>query len=159
MATAIAAGIIERGVFSRGSVSAVDVSPDARECFRAATGAACLDPSEEGASREADVLILAVKPQSVEDFFAKFARGCGGALLVSIAAGIKISKLERLSGTGRIVRVMPNTPLLVGTGASVYSCSPEASEEDEKIVESIFRPLGIVRKMPEDLMDAVTALI
>ncbi|MBN1864208.1 MAG: pyrroline-5-carboxylate reductase [Victivallales bacterium] len=158
MATAIATGIIEQKVFPRGSVSAVDVSPDARRTFIAATGTACLDPSSLKSFCETDILILAVKPQSIIDVFAKYSNSFDGALLVSIVAGVKLSKLEELSGMGRIVRVMPNTPLLVGAGASVYSCASGASEEDEGTVETIFGSLGLVRKMPEDSMDAVTAL-
>ncbi len=80
-------------------------------------------------------------------------------LIISIAAGIKISFIEkRVKKTMPIIRVMPNLPILIGEGMSVYCISKTVSKEDEKIAEEIFGSVGKVLKLEEDKLDAVTAL-
>jgi pyrroline-5-carboxylate reductase len=79
-------------------------------------------------------------------------------LLVSIAAGLPLSRLCSWFGHSRVIRTMPNTPLLVGYGATVFTCAEAVSDADREFVRRIFGALGTVHEMPETAMDAVTAL-
>jgi pyrroline-5-carboxylate reductase len=157
MATAIAAGMLERGGFDRGDILAADVSAEARDAFEKATGIVCSADSADVASKS-DAVLLAVKPQVGEEVATALGDALDGKLLVSILAGTPISTLSRWTGHGRVFRVMPNTPLMVGLGAVVFSQGPEVADTDRKLVETVFGANGIVRELPEKLMDAVTAL-
>ncbi|MEN6464181.1 MAG: pyrroline-5-carboxylate reductase [Syntrophaceae bacterium] len=114
----------------------------------------------KAAVKSADIIILAVKPQSmgevltgVKDLFDK------KKLVISIAAGIPISFIETCLGKKlRIVRVMPNTPALVGAGATALAPGDGASAEDLAVATSIFDSIGITVNVKEDLIDAVTGL-
>ena len=80
-------------------------------------------------------------------------------IVISIAAGIPISRfLEKFSEKAKIIRVMPNTPCLVGSGASALCSSKDTEEEDISIALELFSSVGIVERVPESLMDAVTGL-
>jgi len=113
-----------------------------------------------GAVAEADVVILATKPQ----VFAKMLPGIAAALgpdklLISVAAGISTGLIERALPAGvRVVRTMPNTPALVGAGATAIAAGSQATEEDLELAEALFRSVGISVRVPEDQLDAVTGL-
>jgi len=83
---------------------------------------------------------------------------CAGKLIVSIAAGIPLRRLCDWFGTDRVIRTMPNTPLMVGKGATVMTCAAGATPADRESVRRIFTSVGIVHELPEELIDAVTAL-
>ncbi|MFC1461771.1 pyrroline-5-carboxylate reductase [Verrucomicrobiota bacterium] len=107
-----------------------------------------------------DVVVLAVKPQVLPEVL-KGLKGSipAGALVVSIAAGISIRALEgMLADVARVIRVMPNTPALVGCGAAAFCCGSQATEEDARVVSTMFKSVGIVIRVEEPAMDAVTAL-
>lgn len=157
MATAIAKGMIGKGGFDVSNISAADISEDARKSFSNVTGVECLESATE-IIRSADVVVLAVKPQVIGEAVAGIVNYSTDKLIISIAAGITISTLSEYFGSQRIIRVMPNTPLMIGAGASAFACGDDISENDTTIVKSIFEPIGILRGMPENLMDAVTAL-
>jgi len=157
MATAMVNGMISKGGFNSSSIFAVDISAQAKKTFLNVTGVRCSDSANEFIYK-ADVVIIAVKPQTATDAVAKIADNCKEKLIISIAAGITISTLSKWFNSQRVIRVMPNTPLMIGAGASVYACGKDVLESDSGIVKSIFEPIGILRKMPENLMDAVTAL-
>ncbi|MCS7049839.1 MAG: pyrroline-5-carboxylate reductase, partial [Verrucomicrobiae bacterium] len=108
----------------------------------------------------ADVVVLAVKPQQMSEALAAWRpKQTGKELVISIAAGIPTSRIEReLGGRPRVVRVMPNTPALVGAGASALCRGAYATEDDLACAEFIMRAVGIVVRVDESLMDAVTAL-
>ena len=80
-------------------------------------------------------------------------------VLVSVIAGVPLSVLcEPLPDFVKVVRSMPNTPMLVGQGAGCYSCNDNVTEEDKKNVEHLFASCGFVHEVPENLMDAVCGL-
>jgi pyrroline-5-carboxylate reductase len=82
-----------------------------------------------------------------------------GKLVVSIAAGITIDTLKSvLPASARVVRIMPNTPCLVGESASAIAVSQEATPEDQKVVESLFKTVGMTIAVEESYLDAVTGL-
>ncbi|GAB6100596.1 pyrroline-5-carboxylate reductase [Halanaerocella petrolearia] len=109
---------------------------------------------------EADYIILAVKPKVVS----KVLRQIGDQItpdqkIFSIAAGVTTKELEQqLTLEVPVVRLMPNTPALIGEGATAYTLGQAASQEEGKLVEEIFSSVGLVVEVAEDLMDAVTGL-
>jgi pyrroline-5-carboxylate reductase len=80
-------------------------------------------------------------------------------LLISVAAGIPTGLIERALPAGtRVVRTMPNTPALVGAGATAIAAGSHATEEDLALAETLFRSVGISVRVPEEQLDAVTGL-
>ncbi len=108
----------------------------------------------------ADVVVLAVKPADIAGLAAEIAPVLGAAtLVVSVAAGITTSYLERrLPDGARVVRVMPNTPMLVGEGMAAVSAGTHATEDDVASAERLLGAVGQVVRLPESQLDAVTAL-
>jgi pyrroline-5-carboxylate reductase len=108
---------------------------------------------------DADVIVLATKPQHLESACKEFAPVIRPEhLLISIAAGVSIDAIAEWTGARRIVRVMPNTPCLIAMGAAAYSASPGATPDDRALVHEWFSKVGIVAEVPEKLLDAVTGL-
>jgi len=108
---------------------------------------------------EADLIIIAVKPQNIAEVL-KEIKGCinDKHLIVSIVAGIRLSYISNILGSKNIVRVMPNTPALIGEGMSVISTEEAISKEKLDKVLDIFKAVGKVVKIEESKMDIVTAL-
>jgi pyrroline-5-carboxylate reductase len=110
--------------------------------------------------RAASVLILATKPEQVASVLAEvrdeFTRR---HLLISIAAGVSLAQLEAgLPTRARVVRVMPNTPALVGAAASGYAVGKAATRSDGHLVQRLFSTVGVAFQVKESLLDAVTGL-
>jgi pyrroline-5-carboxylate reductase len=110
----------------------------------------------------AEVVVLAVKPQHMPGVARELAGPLAGtgALVISIAAGIRSAELVRWLGAGLpVVRAMPNTPALLGCGASALYASPEAQPLHREQAEAILRSVGSVCWVEDEaLMDVVTAL-
>ncbi len=157
MAEAIARGVIGAGVLAGGAIVASDISAERRGVL-AKLGAAA-EADNAAAASQARVL-LAVKPQvlgGVLDEIAPAVRA--DATVISIAAGVKTAMIdERLGRRGRIVRVMPNTPMLVGSGISAIAAGPRATEDDLAWTEALFAAGGLTCRVDESMMDAVTAV-
>ncbi|POB00240.1 pyrroline-5-carboxylate reductase [Chromobacterium sinusclupearum] len=90
-----------------------------------------------------DVVVLAVKPQQLRELCLELAPRLNGALVVSIAAGIRLDALRRWLGSGRIVRVMPNTPAMVGKGVSGLYADAAIAAADRQAAEIIMRAAGL----------------
>ncbi|MGL4369981.1 MAG: pyrroline-5-carboxylate reductase [Spirochaetota bacterium] len=109
--------------------------------------------------RKSDILIIAVKPDAVRSLLAEIAPLVDGTLIISIAAGITIGAIEaEIGNTCSIIRVMPNTPALVGEGMTVLSPNTQADGADIAHAEEVFSILGKTLIMPEKYLDAVTAV-
>jgi pyrroline-5-carboxylate reductase len=110
--------------------------------------------------RKADVLVLAVKPQAMVAVLEEVAGGIEGRhLLISIAAGVSLARMEsRLAEGTRVIRVMPNTPALVGASASAFALGAAATEADGELVSRLFASVGLAYRVREELLDAVTGL-
>lgn len=110
----------------------------------------------------ADVIILAVKPQIIKQVIEEIVPAIKKQkpLILSIAAGVRMASIEQWAGnTIPLVRVMPNTPALIGCGASVLITNKNVTSEQRDIAESILRAVGLaVWIEDEKLMDVVTAL-
>jgi len=159
MATALAKGFIRAKLVTARQVMASDPIPAATAAFAKETGAKTTT-SNPDVAQFADVLILAVKPDQVSGVLADI----GGQftekhLLISIAAGVPIAKMEAgLGGNARVIRVMPNTPALVGASASAYALGKSARPEDADLAQKLFSSVGIAFQLREYLLDAVTGL-
>lgn len=116
--------------------------------------------NNEGAVKNSDIIILAVKPQNMAATLNEISAVVNKSkVVVSIAAGITTKFIEKLLGKGvRVVRVMPNTPALVGEGAAAVTAGSSAKTNDVKITRTIFNAVGISVEVKEKLMDAVTGL-
>ncbi|MBR6470815.1 MAG: pyrroline-5-carboxylate reductase [Victivallales bacterium] len=158
MATALAGGITRGNLFPTDRLDAVDPSQAAREAFQTATGVTAYPEATAELVGAADVIVLAVKPQVAAATVTALPPRKAGVLVVSICAGIPIAKLRSWWGDVRIVRVMPNTPLLVGQGASCYALSQEDDTAAEAFASRVLGSLGQAWKVPEESLDAVTAL-
>jgi pyrroline-5-carboxylate reductase len=160
MATALARGFIETGVVEASSISASDPSASAREAFSGDVAGVTVCDDNTAVVKSADVLILAVKPQLMNAVLAEICRAVAPkTLVVSIAAGITIERLAAgLPPTQRIVRVMPNTPCLIGRGASCFSVGQHATRTDAENVSTLLAAVGAAFEVPESQLDAVTGL-
>ena len=109
--------------------------------------------------RRSEVVILAVKPQNIGEVITEIAPLVDNTkLIVSIAAGIRLSRLTEALGTERVVRVMPNTPAFVGEAMSVLSPAKGVKKTDLNRVLEIFNMIGTAVVLDEEKMDVVTAL-
>ncbi|WP_291861012.1 pyrroline-5-carboxylate reductase [Marinilabilia sp.] len=112
-----------------------------------------------GAVKNADLVILAVKPFQLEDILAEIEPALSDkALLISLAAGVDARQISDMaSGRKSIFRVMPNTAISIGESMTCVS-SYEATEEQEAVIRDLFEPTGIVQFIPEELMASATVL-
>lgn len=158
MGEAIAAGLIRAGALTPSQIVIAEPDPSKRDRLGAEHGVSAVADGVDALSR-ADVAILAVKPQVIDSVLAHLAPSTASALVVSIAGGVTCARLEsQLPAGTRVVRVMPNTPALVGVGMSIVSGGAEASPDDLVVVETLFGALGDVVVLPENLQDACTAI-
>jgi pyrroline-5-carboxylate reductase len=112
------------------------------------------------AAKDADVVVLCVKPQAMAKVVTQIAPVVDPSkLVISIAAGVPIAAFERkLGAKARVVRAMPNTPALVGLGATALSGGEHATEQDVAFAQKLFDAVGITTVVDEVLLDAVTGL-
>ena len=157
MGEALLSGLLRAGR-PAAEVTAVVRRPARADELRAAHGIAVLSVAE--AAKQADTLVLAVKPQDMGRMLDELAGLVAPAqLLVSIAAGITTTFIEqRFPVEVPVVRVMTNTPALVDEAMSVISPGSFAAEEHLRQAEELLAPLGKVIRIPESQQDAATAL-
>jgi len=159
MARALAQGFVAAGLLPAQRIVAFDPVPAAGETFAQAVPGAKLLVSNLDVIRQAEVVFLAVKPQSASAVFADLAGNLSAEkLLVSIAAGIPLARLCDGLKTNRVIRVMPNTPALIGQGASAYSLGSGATPADSQLVGRLLAAVGRAFAVDEKLLDAVTGL-
>ncbi len=159
MGEVIAAGILKAGLAQPGNVTVTDIVPDRLAYLKGKYGVGTTEDNRK-AARDADIVILAVKPQGMGDVLGELAHVIDRRkLVISIAAGIPIRFIaERLKKGVPVVRVMPNTPALVGEGAAALAAGETASGADLAAAREIFDALGVTVVVKEDLMDTVTGL-
>lgn len=160
MAASLAGGMLARG-FRPEQITLADVSPE-RLHLLATQYKVAVTGSNLDAARDADVILLAVKPQQMAEVAAALAPVVQARqpLVVSIAAGITIAKLQQWLGAGTaVVRCMPNTPALVQAGATGMYASPQTRAEQKALAQAMLGAVGIALWLDsEEQLDAVTAL-
>ena len=166
MASALMDGLVSKGVVaSPSSIWCSDLWEPARTSA-SAKGYHSTISNTEVCQNVSDAIILAVKPNVITTVckdITQHATSCAsdtssGPLIISIAAGVTLSTLEEHLPGRRVVRVMPNTPCLVGEAASGYALGSLATDQDRQIVNTIFGSVGIAMEVSESLLDAVTGL-
>jgi len=159
MATALAQGFLKAGLVQPEGLFASDVVPAAGEAFARATGGTLLPGNREVAAA-AEILFLAVKPDQISGVLT----GLGSTLtrerhlILSIAAGIPLVALESAAAGQRFIRVMPNTPALVGASASGFALGSTATSADAQTAHRLLGSVGLAFEVKERLLDAVTGL-
>ena len=109
--------------------------------------------------KNSDVVFLSVKPTVMTDVLHQVHSCSANKLFISIAMGVPLSTLQKnLDPSARVIRAMPNTPIMVQSGCSVFSRSDNASDEDASLAQTLFRSIGTCEEVPETYFDAITAL-
>jgi len=159
MATALAQGFVRAEMVFPREIIAADPFDTARKHFTAETGAKTVAVNLEVA-QAAPILILATKPDQAAAALAEISGAFTKKhLLISIAAGVTLAKLEKnLPAGARVIRVMPNTPALVGEGASAFALGKNATAADGELAKKLLSAVGIAMQVKESLLDAVTGL-
>lgn len=161
MAEAIVRGVLKSGILRPEQILASDVSGQRRDWFQKHLSIRTVDDNR-AVARQAAMLLLCVKPQHMTEAL----DGVGEVidsrtLVVSIAAGISTRFIENHLGgtvTWRVIRAMPNTPMLVGEGIVAVARGQHATAEDAAAARRLFEAAAVVVDVSEDHMDAVTAV-
>ena len=159
MGSAWVRGLLHAGLAVPEGIVACDPDPGVLARLQTETGIrAAADGAEVLAS--AEIILLAVKPSVVRPVLQGLkVHFREEHLLLSIAAGIRIDAIREVVGQrARIIRVMPNTPALIGQGVSVFSAGAGVTEEDKQDVRAMLEAMGLAMEMPENNLDAVTGL-
>jgi pyrroline-5-carboxylate reductase len=161
MAEAIALGVLVKKVFTPDQMIAADPVEARRELFTKQLGIRSLTDNAE-AARDAKVLLLSTKPYQMKEALAPVGKVMNEkTLVISIAAGITSRAIADALGSGRkwrVIRTMPNTPMLVGEGVVGMAAGENATTDDLATARRIFEAAADVIEVPEDKIDAVTAL-
>ena len=154
MGTALAQGLLEAGIVSAADLVIVELNADRRECLaELLPGTVIVDSVQPcGAA------VIAVKPPDARAA-ASAAVAAGAKRIVSIAAGVTVSALEAACGPGvAVIRSMPNTPTLVGEGVTAIAAGSSATDDDLVWAEKVLGAVGLVVRVPEDKIDAITGV-
>lgn len=159
MAEALVKGMLRAGVAAPSEILLTDRRKDRLAELASRYGVRTLTDNR-AASAEASILVLSVKPQVMNLLLGEIAPQLDASkLVISIAAGVPLAAIERKVGHGvRIVRTMPNTPALVGAGATAISAGEHATSEDLEQARALFDAVGKTVVVDEYLLDAVTGL-
>ena len=159
MATALAKGFLRSKGAAPSQIMASDLSEAARAGFVRETGAHA-SPSNIAVVQSSEVLFLAIKPGQVEEVLTEISGPFNeDHLLISIAAGVPLGRMQKILGpAARIIRVMPNTPALVGAGASAFAVGVATQPQDAELAQRLLATVGEAFQVKETLLDAVTGL-
>jgi pyrroline-5-carboxylate reductase len=159
MGEVIASGIISTKLTGPEKVTVSDALKDRLDYLHEKYRVNTTEKNEEAVG-SADIVILAVKPQNMREVLQGIADVADGAkIFISIAAGIPLRFIEgHLGKNVRVLRVMPNTPALVGEGAAAIAAGENATDEDVSMTRRIFDSVGISVVVEEKYIDAVTGL-
>ena len=157
MGGSIARGLVEAGVVEPSRLLAADSDPSRLEPL-ASLGARTYPDGAALLADDPDVLVLAVKPQVLGGVMAELAPLVGDRLVISIAAGVTVASIEAALPQARVVRVMPNLPVQVRSGATAVTAGSRAGERDVEVACSLFSAIGSVAVMREDQLDVAGAV-
>ncbi|MFP4353760.1 MAG: pyrroline-5-carboxylate reductase [Phycisphaerae bacterium] len=158
MAEAILRGVIGSDLLAPEQIVVSEPLQERRDAICDLLGIECT--AENAATACCSHVLLAVKPQILDGVLEQIAAEVHPeAVVISIAAGYRTAKIDsKLGGRGKIIRVMPNTPMLVGAGISALACGPRADTEDMQWARDLFAACGRTVLLDEEKMDAVTAV-
>ncbi|MBQ6315428.1 MAG: pyrroline-5-carboxylate reductase [Mogibacterium sp.] len=157
MGGAILTGALNTGVVKPEDAYVFDLSPQVQSKYRELGCNIVSNATELG--HLADAVVVSLKPQYAEGGLAALEDSLDGKALISIMAGITVETLRRwVKGNVRILRLMPNTPALVGAGAFALDSETDLTDEEKAFAEKLFSSIGIVEWMPEHLIDTACGL-
>ena len=160
MATAIAKGAVAAGLCTPVELTGSARSAETRDRFESETGGGTATMDNDAVFIHSEMVFLCVKPADACATLRRHAaaiREC--PFVVSVAAGVALADLEEAAGPGvAVVRSMPNTPCLVGKGATAYARGSGVTDAQAAEVERVFAAVGDVHAVPENLIDAVNGL-
>jgi pyrroline-5-carboxylate reductase len=158
MAGALVRGLLKAGVCTAEEIIVSDCSQAALDALKIQTGVRGVSSNKEAVSA-ADVVLLCVKPGDAAAALGECRAELAGKALISIVAGLSIDGMRtRLGKEARVIRAMPNTPAVVGVGATAYAPGDRATAADLDAAKRIFESIGIAVEVPEKWLDAVTGL-
>lgn len=158
MASALIKGILSRGISDTSGIIASDKDKTKLERIKRELGILTAKDNIE-VVQKASVIFIAVKSQDIDTVLDEIKEGVSETkIIVSIAAGIRINHIESKLGRKKIVRVMPNTPCLVGEMAAGFTPNEQLKEEEIETIEIILSSAGKAFMLKEELLDAVTGL-
>lgn len=159
MAAALLRGLLNRGLCLPTQILVSDVSP-ARRAFLADESGVDVSENNLDVIRGSETVVLAIKPQVLSQVAPAIASALSSdQTVLSILAGVTTTVLrERLNGHTRLVRTMPNLPATLGKGVTGIAISPPTPEDAYLVAESILQTVGTTIRLPEELLDAVTAI-
>ncbi|MFG0262595.1 MAG: pyrroline-5-carboxylate reductase [Novipirellula sp. JB048] len=158
MGRALVCGMLDNQVVREAQVTIVDHNLASQRWWQENRPAVRRCEDLTAAVREADLVILAVKPTVLDKVAKQAEHFWDGKLVVSIAAGVMLESLCRWIGHRRVVRVMPNTPCLVGQGVSAYCVADAVSSDDEAQIHTVLSSVGMAFAVSESQLDGVTGL-
>jgi len=158
MAEAIIKRLVSEGVVKGDDITVIDPAVARRELLSERYGV-IVSESPEGRIAGADVVVLAIKPQELDKAAAQVGAIEEGQLLLSILAGVKSERIVNSFNHRLVVRAMPNTPAQIGRGMTVWTASPEVSEEQLDTARIILSALGSEQYVADEkYVDMATAL-
>lgn len=159
MGSILVRGIISRKILSAQDVTVTDIDPARLEELRSSLKVQVTADNKK-AVKEADIIILAVKPQNFPETLKGIrAQSAKSKLFISIAAGVTTEFIEKLlTRAPRVLRVMPNVNALAGEGATAVARGHFTKKDDAQYALAIFNAVGLAVEVNEKLMDAVTGL-
>jgi pyrroline-5-carboxylate reductase len=158
MAGALIGGLLNNG-FPAGDIAVIEIGAENRARLERSFGVRCF-AEPDAVSLHCDALLLAVKPQQMREACAPLQTFLKDQLIISIAAGLRLDDLSRwLDGYAKLVRTMPNTPALIGSGVTGLFAAPGVSEAERLGAERVMQAVGsTVWVSEESQIDAVTAI-
>ena len=164
MASALINGLLTQG-YKTHQIGVVDISEESRAKINEMFDIMAVADLKNGVAPSktddaCNVIVLAVKPQQLHELTQQLTSLLDGHLVISIAAGIRITDITRwLGGYSRVIRAMPNTPSLVGAGVTGLYATPDTSEQDRQIAEAIMKAVGsVIWVNDEEMLHTVTAI-
>lgn len=162
MAGALISGLVKK-LASPTQIHVIDLNPDSLQSLVDRYGVSTctsIETSPDAQLRDADMIVLAVKPQQLHSVAASLLPFVKNQLILSVAAGIRAADLSRwLGGYAKIVRAMPNTPAMIGLGMSGLYAMEAVSDQERTLAQNIMQAVGETMWVDqESMIDAVTAV-
>lgn len=156
MGEALIRGILQAGLVQPGQIKVYDIRTSRLNELEEHYGLETVSGREE-LMAVADIIILAIKPQNLAEALTGLS-ATRDKLIISIVAGVSLSRLAEFLGDVPMVRVVPNTPALVGEGVSALAASARVDKDALEKALAIFRSVGAAMVLPEEQLNAVTGL-
>jgi len=158
MAEAIVAGFIKNDIIARTNIFCNDISADRLNIISQKYAVITMQDKSQ-ALENAEIVFLAVKPQHLPNILEEYSKEIAKAkMIVSVVAGVTTNTIAKALPNNIIIRVMPNTPALVGQGAIAVCGGSKASKENVSDIADLFSVVGRVEIVEEKIMNAITAV-